>query len=231
MRPATTADRRPGLGGYTLGPSTFRRHLIAGLALPVLSLAMTAPPLAASAAPVSTVSFDIPAGPLDVALSAYAAQSHQQLLYTPELVAGRRAPAVRGALPASQVLRTLLADSPITATTIRPDVIVLKAADADKRGASFPAPPLGVERATALAMDGRAREAHDAFESTDISPSTLPPPLARVAGVERLQMLAEAGSRTHLQRLLRDWLPQLQQLKLRHKGLLRWAVDVDPLAI
>ena len=52
-----------------------------------------------------------------------------------------------------------------------------------------------------------------------------------VAGVERLQMLAEAGSRTHLQRLLRDWLPQLQQLKLRHKGLLRWAVDVDPLAI
>jgi primosomal protein N' (replication factor Y) len=59
----------------------------------------------------------------------------------------------------------------------------------------------------------------------------VPPPLARVAGVERLQMLAEAGSRTHLQRLLRDWLPQLQQLKLRHKGLLRWAVDVDPLAI
>lgn len=148
-RPATTAGRRPGLGGYTLGPPTFRRHLIAGLALPVLSLAMTAPPLVASAAPVSAVSFDIPAGPLDAALRAYAAQSHQQILYTPELVAGRRAPAVHGALPARQVLRTLLADSPITATTIRPDVIVLKAADADKRGASFPAAPLGIERVTA----------------------------------------------------------------------------------
>ena len=59
----------------------------------------------------------------------------------------------------------------------------------------------------------------------------VPPPLARVAGVERLQMLAESGSRLPLQRLLAAWLPQLQPLKARHKGLLRWAVDVDPWAI
>ena len=59
----------------------------------------------------------------------------------------------------------------------------------------------------------------------------VPPPLARVAGVERLQMLAESGSRLPLQRLLAAWLPQLQLLKARHKGLLRWAVDVDPMAI
>ncbi len=59
----------------------------------------------------------------------------------------------------------------------------------------------------------------------------VPPPLARVAGVERLQMLAESASRKALQRLLADWLPQLQALKARHKGLLRWAVDVDPLGI
>jgi primosomal protein N' (replication factor Y) (superfamily II helicase) len=59
----------------------------------------------------------------------------------------------------------------------------------------------------------------------------VPPPLQRVAGVERLQMLLEADSRRALQRLLADWVPRLQPLKARHKGLLRWAVDVDPLGI
>jgi primosomal protein N' (replication factor Y) len=59
----------------------------------------------------------------------------------------------------------------------------------------------------------------------------VPPYLQRVAGVERLQMLLESPSRSALQRLLSGWLPQLQGLKARHRGLLRWAVDVDPLAI
>jgi primosomal protein N' (replication factor Y) len=60
---------------------------------------------------------------------------------------------------------------------------------------------------------------------------SVPPSVSRVADVERLQMLAEAGSRKALQRLLAAWLPQLQRLKASHKGVLRWAVDVDPLAI
>jgi primosomal protein N' (replication factor Y) len=59
----------------------------------------------------------------------------------------------------------------------------------------------------------------------------VPPPVSRVADVERLQMLVESGSRKALQRLLAEWLPQLQALKASHKGVLRWAVDVDPLAI
>jgi primosomal protein N' (replication factor Y) (superfamily II helicase) len=59
----------------------------------------------------------------------------------------------------------------------------------------------------------------------------VPPPVSRVADVERLQMLVESGSRKALQRLLAEWLPQLQALKARHKGVLRWAVDVDPQAI
>jgi primosomal protein N' (replication factor Y) len=59
----------------------------------------------------------------------------------------------------------------------------------------------------------------------------VPPPVSRVANVERMQMLVESGSRVALQRLLAQWLPQLQSLKARHKAVLRWAVDVDPLAI
>jgi len=59
----------------------------------------------------------------------------------------------------------------------------------------------------------------------------VPPPVARVADVERMQMLVESGSRAALQRLLSGWLPQLQALRPAHKAVLRWAVDVDPLGI
>jgi primosomal protein N' (replication factor Y) len=59
----------------------------------------------------------------------------------------------------------------------------------------------------------------------------VPPPVARVADVERMQMLLESPGRGALQRLLAAWLPALHGLRGAHKGLLRWAVDVDPLGI
>ena len=59
----------------------------------------------------------------------------------------------------------------------------------------------------------------------------VPPPVQRVADVERVQMLLESTSRPALQRFLAGWLPQLQPLRAKHKGLIRWAVDVDPLGI
>ena len=59
----------------------------------------------------------------------------------------------------------------------------------------------------------------------------VPPPVAKVADVERMQMLLECPSRTALQRMLAQWLPELDAMRGHHKGLLRWAVDVDPLAI
>jgi primosomal protein N' (replication factor Y) len=59
----------------------------------------------------------------------------------------------------------------------------------------------------------------------------VPPPVAKVADVQRMQMLVESASRGALQRMLAAWLPGLHGLRARHKGLLRWAVDIDPLAI
>lgn len=58
-----------------------------------------------------------------------------------------------------------------------------------------------------------------------------PVPLAvqRVANVERAQLLLESGSRPALQAFLAAWQPVLQGLRV--KGLIRWAVDVDPLVI
>jgi primosomal protein N' (replication factor Y) len=58
----------------------------------------------------------------------------------------------------------------------------------------------------------------------------VPPPVARVAGVERMQLLVESSSRPLLQQWLAGWLPQLHLLRPAHKGLIRWAVDVDPLS-
>ncbi|HWH84281.1 MAG TPA: primosomal protein N' [Burkholderiaceae bacterium] len=59
--------------------------------------------------------------------------------------------------------------------------------------------------------------------------------IARVADVERMQMLAESASRAALQRFLAHWLPALQTLRRERSGssepILRWAVDVDPSAI
>jgi primosomal protein N' (replication factor Y) len=60
----------------------------------------------------------------------------------------------------------------------------------------------------------------------------VPPPIARVADVERMQMLVESRARVALQRFLAAWVPQLTPLgKEKAHRVLRWAVDVDPLAI
>lgn len=72
-----------------------------------------------------------------------------------------------------------------------------------------------------------AAQLEDAPRVTVYSP--VPMAVQRVANVERAQMLVESGSRAALQRLLAQWQPHLQDL--RTKGLIRWAVDVDPLVI
>ncbi len=59
----------------------------------------------------------------------------------------------------------------------------------------------------------------------------VPPTMQRVAGIERMQMLVESAARARLQRFLTAWLPKLHEVRATHKGLARWAVDVDPQAI
>jgi primosomal protein N' (replication factor Y) (superfamily II helicase) len=59
----------------------------------------------------------------------------------------------------------------------------------------------------------------------------IPPSVAKVAGFERRQMLIESASRATLQRLLAQFTPQLPGLRNAHRGIVRWAIDVDPLGI
>jgi primosomal protein N' (replication factor Y) len=61
----------------------------------------------------------------------------------------------------------------------------------------------------------------------------VPLTIARVANVERAQMLIESPSRAALQRFLTAWQSVLHATRSQPegKGVMRWAVDVDPLLI
>jgi primosomal protein N' (replication factor Y) len=63
--------------------------------------------------------------------------------------------------------------------------------------------------------------------------AAVPMTIQRVANVDRAQMLIESPSRAALQRFLSDWHEVLHATRQQPegKGLIRWAVDVDPLAI
>ncbi|RZI85223.1 MAG: primosomal protein N' [Rubrivivax sp.] len=78
-----------------------------------------------------------------------------------------------------------------------------------------------------------AVQAHaDALGCVTLYPA-VPTPVQRVANIERAQMMIESPNRAALQRFLSDsqsvWLDLAQ--KNRRSGLVRWAVDVDPLSI
>ena len=101
-------------------------------------------------------------------------------------------------------------------------------------------PPFGYQ--ALVRADARTQEAAQAFLAAAAAAaaglegagsvtlySAVPMTVQRVANVERAQLLVESASRGVLQRFLAAWHPVLQAT--REKGLLRWAVDVDPLAI
>ncbi len=108
---------------------------------------------------------------------------------------------------------------------------------ADRRGAGLPPfSSLALLRAEARTVEAaagflaEAAEHAQTFAGVTVYPP-VPPHVSRVADVERLQMLLESPGRVALQRMLAAWLPGLHGLRARHKGVLRWAVDVDPLVI
>lgn len=82
--------------------------------------------------------------------------------------------------------------------------------------------------AIASAIAGQI-ERHDFITAYPAVPMTI----QRVANIERAQMLVESASRTALQRFLAAWQPVLFETRKQgeFKSLIRWAIDVDPLAI
>lgn len=72
------------------------------------------------------IAFDIPAGSLQAALTAFARQSGLQLIYAPEAVAGRETSELHVSLPARAVLQRLIAGSGLHIRQVNAKVIVLE---------------------------------------------------------------------------------------------------------
>ncbi len=105
-------------------------------------------------------------------------------------------------------------------------------------------PPFGHQ--ALLRADARTQQAAQAYlnaaaqaadglphrEEITLYPA-VPLTIQRVANVERAQLLVEAASRGALQRFLNAWQPVLLDSRAlpQARGLIRFAVDVDPLAI
>ena len=79
-----------------------------------------------------------------------------------------------------------------------------------------------------------AAQAHQLPGHAHVMPyPAVPMTIQRVADVERAQMLVESASRKALQGFLAAWQPVLFETRrqAQFKSLVRWAIDVDPLAI
>jgi len=122
---------------HVYGPgSQFRSILLASLSAAALSV--SSPAVAAEARLLN-----LPAGPLETSLAALAAQTGEQLVFTPALVSGQRAPALSGRYTVDQALARVLAATEVEATRAGPKLTVLKrrtpnAAGAPPRGAGAP---------------------------------------------------------------------------------------------
>jgi len=127
--------------------------LLSGAALAAVTPAVAAnvdsrPHLAqlAQAAPVgnpASIAFNIPAQPLDSALTTLADQAGLHILFTSAEVAGLRAPAVSGRLPATEALNRLLAGSGFTYRFANPGTVTL--VPAPRAGGPVVLPPVTVE--------------------------------------------------------------------------------------
>lgn len=87
-------------------------------------------PLLASAADAPLL-INIGPSALKAALQAYALQTHRQLIYTTAVAEGRRTAGVSGRLTPDQALQRLLAGTDIMVEHAGPDVLVLKAGEAE----------------------------------------------------------------------------------------------------
>ncbi|MEW6119040.1 MAG: primosomal protein N' [Pseudomonadota bacterium] len=79
--------------------------------------------------------------------------------------------------------------------------------------------------ATALAFLQHAAQAAPVTPGIALFSPT-PAPMARVANLERAQVLIQSASRQALQAFVRDWHPRLETIRPR---VARWSLDIDPL--
>ncbi len=156
--------------------------------------------------------------------------------------AGRDADLTAASSPAHMWVQTRHPDHPLFAALAKHDYAGFAQQQLKER-AQAQLPPfsfqalLRAEARTQAVAQAFLQAAQDAAGDLASGQVTAFPPvpmsMQRVADVERAQMLLESPSRAALQNFLSTWLPQLRALRSlpQCKGLIRFAVDVDPLLI
>jgi primosomal protein N' (replication factor Y) len=169
----------------------------------------------------------------DAALFAADCRAPERLFAQLMQVAGR---AGRAELPGEVLIQTQYPDHPLYAAVVNHDYPAFAASQlAERKVAGFP--PYGFQAmlraeapqmADAIAFLATARawpgaEAHPAVTLYD----PVPMRLARLASLERGQLLAESQSRPALQAFLSEWRQAVEGIKAPSR--LRWHLEVDPL--
>ena len=107
--------------------------------------------------------------------------------------------------------------------------LALVRAEARTQAAALAFLQAATQQADALLAEAEQQAPPVSLDITVYPP--VPASLQRVANVERAQLLLESSSRAVLQRFLAAWVPRLHDCNTGEQRVLRWAVDVDPLAI
>jgi iron complex outermembrane receptor protein len=87
-----------------------------------------------------TMQFDIRPQPVNSALNALAMQTHQQILFTPEIATGKTTQGVKGKLTPEAALSQLLAGTGLSSTK-SPDGMILVSQSDEKGASASPGPP------------------------------------------------------------------------------------------
>ncbi len=115
--------------------------------------AMNCAQAADSAAVLQPIAFDIKAQPLASALNAFAVQSHQQILFTPEVTAGKMSRGIKGTSAPDAALAQVLAGTGLASTRTADGMILVSAADAKEASAKSD-PPVAPGGATNMQPPG-----------------------------------------------------------------------------
>ena len=104
--------------------------------LGILILAATTLSVSVTFAEEPSFELDIPAQDLNSALKSLAVETDRQVLFSAAVVNGYKSPALNGEYSTAEALGILLADSDLTYDVTESNVLLVKAADSNERGAS-----------------------------------------------------------------------------------------------
>ena len=147
-------------------------------ALAVVVLAATMLSVSIAWAEEPAYELDMPAQDLNSALKSLAVETDRQVLFSAAVVNGHKSPAINGEYSTTEAMDILLADSDLTYDVTESNVLLVKAADSDERGASDsknlnPTPLLMAQSVTTRANNTEYLETYEDTEddADDESPS------------------------------------------------------------